>query len=66
MKQFYEERTIPVNEETLALYPEQFDLHNIHLPFSQAWSELEEQEVMYGTPSNQSSVSETIEPYNTK
>lgn len=66
MKQFYDERTIPVNEETLASYREQFDLHNIQRPFSQAWSEHEEQEVMYGTPSDQSVVLEKHEPYVTQ
>lgn len=65
MKQFYEERTIPVNDETLAFYREQFNLHNIQRPFSQAWSEQEEHEVMYGSPSDQSTALETIEPYNT-
>ncbi|MFZ3591292.1 DEAD/DEAH box helicase family protein [Bacillus sp. DJP31] len=63
MKQFYEERTIPLNEETLALYREQFDIHNIQRPFSQAWSEQEEQEVMYGTSVDQPVVVETKEPY---
>jgi superfamily II DNA or RNA helicase len=60
---FYEERTISLNEETLELYREQFDIHNIQRPFSQAWSEHEEQEVMYGATTGSSMVVDPPEPY---
>lgn len=62
MKQFYEERTISLNEETLELYIEQFDIHNIQRHFSQAWSE-HEQEVMYGATTVLSMIVDPPEPY---
>jgi len=55
-----------LNEETLELYRKQFDIHNIQRPFGQAWSEHEEQEVMYGANTSPSMVVDPPEPYVTE
>ncbi len=66
MKQFYEERTIPINEDTLLDYRKKFDIYNVQRPLSQAWSEHEEHELMYGSTSGQEVVIETSELYVTQ
>lgn len=63
MRQFYEERTISLNAETLGIYREKHILHNQVTPFSSLWSEQEEQEVMYWSPTEQAIVADPPSTY---
>jgi superfamily II DNA or RNA helicase/HKD family nuclease len=66
MKLFYSTSTISLNKETLATYASAFEQANMTVPLSQKWSEQEEQEVMFGPSSSESTVNEQEELYVTE
>ena len=66
MKLFYSTSTISLNKETLATYASAYEQANMTVPLSQKWSEQEEQEVMFGPSSSESTVNEQEELYVTE
>ncbi|MFJ5770804.1 DEAD/DEAH box helicase family protein [Psychrobacillus sp. NPDC093180] len=66
MKLFYAKNTIPLNKETLESYANAYKTANLTVPLSEKWSESEEQEVMFGPTSSESTIHEQAEPYITE
>ncbi|WP_144512298.1 DEAD/DEAH box helicase family protein [Bacillus sp. FJAT-22090] len=66
MKLFYSEATIALNKETLETYATAYEQANLPIPLSQKWTESEEQEVMFGPSSPESTIQEKVEPYITE
>ena len=66
MKLFYSEATISLNKETHETYATLYEQANLTVPLSRHWSESDEQEVMFGPTSTDSTVLEPGEPYITE
>lgn len=66
MKLFYSDSTIALNKETLQTYATAYEQANLTVPLSQKWSESEEQEVMFGPTSTDSTVHEQEVSYITE
>ncbi len=66
MKLFYSDATIALNKESLETYATAYEQANLTVALSQKWSESEEQEVMFGPISSDSTVHEQGEPYITE
>lgn len=66
MNLFISPSTISLNKETLATYASAYEQANMTVPLSQKWSEQEEQEVMFGPSSSESTVNEQEELYVTE